>query len=189
LGCSVHSFEMQDAAADLFSMSVLANSGFRNRVTLHRGVIFSHPNMHFDITNTAQAVDENVGGVTMMFSEPEEGPGDNDQVNQVNTVVIQDEIGFDTPIAVMKVDVEGSEALVLESTQRLWKYGKIAHIILETRRSQLGMFSQLYEANYICGFGSMMYENNTALLTALDDHLSHSLPMAFVDTMCNVKGK
>ena len=182
LGCQVYSFEMQSRATDLLKLSINFN-GFNDLVHLYQGVIYSKSGMHFDMS--VHAPTDNVGGVSMMLSEPEEGPASDDH-SQVNTVVIQEKVDSVDSIAAMKIDVEGAERLVLETTAGLWKLGKIPHIIMETRAAQAGLFAPLFHANYVCGFDDKLYAENNYFVEALVIYLTSK---DFVDCFCHLRGR
>lgn len=146
LGCQVDSFEMQNRTRELFMRSVQIN-GFDSKIKLHAGAIHYKSGMHVDISLESEYKD-NIGGVTMMLSEPLPGPAHDDHY-QADTVVIHDSVNYDDDITVMKIDVEGAEELVLRSSTNLWKAGHIRHLIMETRQTQFGMFEQLFEANFV----------------------------------------
>ena len=144
LGCKVESFEMQHRTRELFTRSIQLNS-FDSRIKLHPGAIHYENGMHVDISFENE-YNENIGGASMMLSEPLPGPA-HDERSQADTVVIDDIVKFAEDITIMKIDVEGAEELVLKSSANLWKAGRIRHLIMETRRTQFGLFEQLFEAN------------------------------------------
>merc|ERR1712216_552954 len=120
-----------------------------------------------------------------MLSEALPGPAQ-DRQSQADTVVIHDVVDFDEDITVMKIDVEGAEELVLRSSANLWKAGRIRHIIMETRQTQFGMFEQLYEANFVCGFDDKLFKNFPLMFKGL---VSRKMSDAqYVDAVCHLRG-
>lgn len=183
LGCKVDSFEMQSRTMELFKRSIKLN-GFDSQINLHHGAIHYKSGMHVDISFESEYKD-NIGGVTMMLSEALPGPS-HDKRSQVDTVVIHDSVNYDADITVMKIDVEGAEELVLRSSANLWKTGRIRHIIMETRRAQFGMFEQLFEANFVCGFDDKLFESFPSMFKGLTSR--KMTDSQYVDAVCHLRG-
>lgn len=183
LGCKVDSFEMQYRTRELFTRSVRLN-GFDSQIKLHPGAIHYKNGMHVDISFESEYKD-NIGGVTMMLSEPIPGPA-LDERSQADTTVIHDIVDVADDITVMKIDVEGAEELVLSSSANLWKAGRIRHLIMETRRTQFGLFEQLFEADFVCGFDDKLFENFASMLKGLTSRKMSDAE--YVDAVCHLRG-
>ena len=188
LGCHVYSFEMQSQVANVFNMSIHLNDGFSRKINLIVGAIHPQSGMYIDISESVSKEMENAGGVTTLLSDFREGSAI-DETSQVNTVVVQDQLPPGIVVDVMKIDVEGAETLVLASTKELWAARRIKHIIMETRRTQTGMFADLFTAGYICGFGSKIYRENNSFMNALKLHLNQLKPTGYVDCFCHLEGQ
>lgn len=147
-GCEVESFEMQPRAVRLQQTSVSAN-GWNARYNIHQGAVWSKSGYRISFTEgTFSFSSRNVGGVRI--GDVYEGQATQNASEatsfRIDHVISETKDTF----LVMKVDVEGSENFVLETTRKYWAKGAIGYIIMEIRSSQHVLLPQLYAVGYKC---------------------------------------
>lgn len=57
---------------------------------------------------------------------------------------------------------------------------------METRRTQFGLFEQLFEADFVCGFDDKLFENFASMLKGLTSRKMSDAE--YVDAVCHLRG-
>ena len=135
LGCKVISFEMQVRVAALNKLSIALN-GLDDKITLIKRPVYDVEKSMYYVGNKVNL------GATGMYEKPS---GSSEEI-RVDTVRIDDVVN--EYVAVMKMDVEGSEYHALKSMSKLFDRDMVGDILMETRGTSRDAVDFLYGHGY-----------------------------------------
>jgi len=125
-GCQVEAFDVQERVLKLMNHSAHLN-GFQDRITLHQGAISRTP-VSVEASNSF-----NWGGTFVQHSTSSDVTS-----RPVPTLILDDFVPPGRQVALLKLDVEGFEAVVLDTLRRALNAKQVMNIVMEFQPKKNG---------------------------------------------------